>query len=1067
MARIAAAELERLKASVPMADLVAADGLKLVRQGGDLAGLCPFHDDREPSLKVTPGKNLWHCFGCGAGGGPVDWVMKRRGVSFRHAVELLRERPGGRVPDGVAPDGPAEIPGSSLAAAAPAAPARLASPVSLDEDDAAALGRVVDYYHACLKRSPAALAYLEKRGIADPAAIDTFRLGFADRTLGLRLPDKRRREGAELRSRLERVGLYRASGHEHFCGSLVVPILDEVGAVAEIYGRKITEGLRAGTPLHLYLPGPHRGVWNLPGIAGAASATGAPDGEVILCEALIDALTFWCAGYRNVTASYGADGFTDAHLAAFQAHGVRRVLIAYDRDAAGDRGAASVAERLAAAGIASGRVEFPHGLDANAYALKVTPAAQSLGVLLRRAGAVCVAAVPDSAPETISGASEAAAKEEGPVASDDSPASLLAAASSAAPPAEGPPGADLAPTTPDQPAPSVAVRPPPEIEANGGEATLRFGERRWRVRGLDRAAGGETLKLNLMVACGDASGAGAAFHVDTLDLYSARARAGFIEAASAELDVPAAVVKADLGRVLLAVEQLLDARAAPAAEPEAPPEPSMTPAEREAALAFLRSPDLLERIAADFEACGLVGEATNKLVGYLACVSRKLAAPLAVLVQSSSAAGKSSLMDAVLAFVPEAERVRYSAMTGQALFYMGGRDLRHRVLALCEEEGASRAAYALKLLQSDGSLTIASTGKDPATGALVTQDYRVEGPVMLFLTTTAIELDEELLNRCLVLSVDEGRAQTEAIHKLQRQRRTLDGLLARQARGEILALHRNAQTLLAPLAVVNPYADRLTFLSDRTRARRDHEKYLTLIDAIALLHQHQRVIHQAGGRRADGTDLAYVEVTVADIAAANRLAHEVLGRSLDALPPQSRRLLGLIGDWVAARSRNEAIKPAEVRFTRRELREATGWGDTQLKIHLSRLAELEHLLVHRAERGQGFVYELLYDGPVGDGPTAAPHLSGLIDPAALAEGYDARRSGSDAARSPVGRAVVGGLSVPGRGEKAAKEEAGSGTYGEAPAKSPESLFPAKAKLNGSHMPAPAIASSLAAAPAAH
>ncbi len=384
MARIAAAELDRLKASVSMAELVASDGVALSRSGADLAGLCPFHDDREPSLKVTPGKNLWHCFGYGAGGGPVDWVMKRRGVSFRHAVELLREIAG--------TPGPAETLASSLAAAAPAAPARLASPVSLDEDDAAVLGRVVDYYHACLKRSPAALAYLEKRGIADPAAIDAFKLGFSDRTLGLRLPDKRKREGAELRSRLERVGLYRASGHEHFCGSLVVPILDEAGAVAEVYGRKITEGLRAGTPLHLYLPGPHRGVWNLPGIAGAASATGAPDGEVILCEALLDALTFWCAGYRNVTASYGADGFTDAHLAAFQAHGVRRVLIAYDRDAAGDRGAMAVAERLASAGIASGRVEFPHGLDANAYALKVTPAAKSLGVLLRRAGAMCVAA---------------------------------------------------------------------------------------------------------------------------------------------------------------------------------------------------------------------------------------------------------------------------------------------------------------------------------------------------------------------------------------------------------------------------------------------------------------------------------------------------------------------------------------------------------------------------------------------------------------------------------------------------------------------------------------------------
>lgn len=94
MARIDAAELDRLKASVPVAGLAEAGGVALARRGADLVGLCPFHDDATPSLVVTPGKNLWHCFGCGAGGGPLDWVMRRQGVSFRHAVELLREGEG-------------------------------------------------------------------------------------------------------------------------------------------------------------------------------------------------------------------------------------------------------------------------------------------------------------------------------------------------------------------------------------------------------------------------------------------------------------------------------------------------------------------------------------------------------------------------------------------------------------------------------------------------------------------------------------------------------------------------------------------------------------------------------------------------------------------------------------------------------------------------------------------------------------------------------------------------------------------------------------------------------------
>ena len=203
---------------------------------------------------------------------------------------------------------------------------------------------------------------------------------------------------------------------------------------------------------------------------------------------------------------------------------------------------------------------------------------------------------------------------------------------------------------------------------------------------------------------------------------------------------------------------------------DAPPEEAlMTAEEQAAAMELLRDPRLIERVLADFDLCGVVGEETNKKVSYLAAVSRLLSKPLAVVVQSSSAAGKSSLMEAVLSFMPEEQREEYSAMTGQALYYMGQKNLKHKILAVAEEEGASRAAYALKLLQSEGKLKIASTGKDPVNGKMVTHEYLVEGPVMIFLTTTAQDVDEELLNRCLVLTVNEEQEQTRAIHRKQRE----------------------------------------------------------------------------------------------------------------------------------------------------------------------------------------------------------------------------------------------------------------------------------------------------------
>ena len=955
MARIPEAEIEPLKRSVDLVALVRGSGVELRRSGGNWLGLCPWHaDGAEPSLSVTQEKGLWHCFGCGLGGSAIDWVMKRDGVGFRRAFLHLKG------------EAPLVVPPSRRRAALPEAEADPAA-------DAALLVEVVAHYRRRLLESPAALAYLESRGLMHPELVERFHLGYADRTLCYWLDE--RPDRAEARARLTRLGVLRASGHEHLAGSLVVPVFDAAGGVAELYGRKIGERLRKGTPDHLYLPGPHRGVWNRAGLMGQR--------EVILCEAALDALSFWVAGLRNVTWSFGVNGFTAEMLSCFRELGVGRVLIAYDADEAGDRAATALAPLLSGAGIEAARVHFPRGLDANAYALAAPPASRSLAVLLEQA-------VPLEKP-----AERQAAKE----GSDLPPLAALPSAAAVMEPAR----------TPAPPGPVAAVTA--AADGSGEEVCLSFGERSYRVRGLARNPTPDSLKINLLVRRGDA------LHVDTLDLYQARQRSAFALAAARELGCKEEVIRKELGSVLLKLEELQAERRSGAPPPEAAA-PAMSEEEKSAALALLRSPDLLGQILADFDACGVVGEETNKLVGYLAATSRKLERPLAIIVQSASAAGKTSLMDAVLAFVPEEERIQYSALTGQSLFYMEGMDLKHKVLAVAEEEGAEKASYALKLLQSEGELRIASTGKDPQSGRLVTHEYRVEGPTMIFLTTTAVEVDEELLNRALVLTVDETPEQTRAIHRVQRERRTLSGLLARAERDDVLRLHRNAQRLLRPLAVVNPYAPSLTFLDSRTRTRRDHEKYLTLIDAIALLHQHQREVKriEKGGRGVE-----YVEATLEDIEQANRLADAVLGRSLDELPPQTRRFLEALHAWVRAQpppaEDGATGEPVPVRFTAREVREALGTGATQTKLHLSRLLELEYLLATRSAHGQ-MVYALLYDG---EGTDGRAFLVGLMDVARLQGTCDAQRpapgverSAAKAERSGSGRPLAGGRPAGGR-----------------------------------------------------
>ena len=907
MARFTDSQLNSLKKDISLYRLIESQGYQIKPEGKDHVMCCPFHDDATPSLKISTDKNVFNCFGCGASGTVIDWMMKTQNVSFRHACETLMHD-AGMIIENNAP----------------------VSPLTSSSDKQTILNQSINYYHEVLKQSPEALEYLKSRGLNNPELIDTFKLGYANRTLGYKLPPKTRKDGIVIRKKLQAVGILRSSGHEHFNGSIVVPVVED-NNVLEVYGRKIRNNLRKGTPKHLYLPGQHNGVFNAEGLKH--------NEEVILCESLIDALTFWNHGFKNVTTSYGTAGFTDDILQAFKDNKIKRVLIAYDRDSAGNKAAEELAKKLNENNIDAYRILFPKNMDANEYALNVTPAEKSLSLVIRKAEWIsngkAEPAIQRTDNRTQMTETKKLVKEEN-LSSLASPKHI--------------------------PEPSASVIPEAgstvDAEITEHEITIKLGSRNYRIRGLTKNMSYEQLKVNIHIRIADAKG-GENYYIDTFDLYHAKARSSYIKQASIELAVEQSTIKKDIGKILVKLEELQEQQIKSALEPQEQPAPTLTESEYTQAMELLKSPNLLERITQDLTACGIIGENTNKLTAYLGCVSRKLDKPLAIIIQSTSAAGKSTLMDAVIEMMPETEKVQYSAMTGQSLFYMGETSLQNKILAISEEEGAQNASYALKLLQSEGKITIASTGKDEASGNMETKEYSVQGPVMLFMTTTASDIDEELINRCLVLSVNESRAQTQAIHSIQRDQRTLEGLLKKQSKNKLIEVHQNAQQLIQPLAIVNPFANELTFISDKTRTRRDHMKYLGLIDAITLIHQHQRTIKTINH---NGETLSYIEVEKSDITMANKLAHEVLGRSLDELPPQTRNLLKIIHTMVEIQCKKEDMDYGDYRFTRREVRDYSKWTDPQVKKHISRLQDMEYLLVHRGGRGQSFVYELLYQG---------------------------------------------------------------------------------------------------------
>ena len=500
------------------------------------------------------------------------------------------------------------------------------------------------------------------------------------------------------------------------------------------------------------------------------------------------------------------------------------------------------------------------------------------------------------------------------------------------------------------------LEPEPEVEpvsdgvvAENGEIRFSFADRRYRVRGLEIDESWSSLKVNLRIDAGDRC------HVDLVDFYSFKQRRKFVEDAAAETGEDDTTIKSDLGRILMRLEELREnlAEGTEGVENGA----GMSEEERCEAMELLTDPNLLDRIVEDFRTCGLVGEDANALFGYVAAVSRKLDDPISVIIQSSSSAGKSALMEAIVEFIPPEERMHLTAMTAQSLYYVGRDALKHKTVSISESEGMQRADYALKLLQSEKRLSIASTGRDSKTGRLTTQHYEVEGPVQTIVTTTAGEIDEELQNRSVVLTVGEGREQTRAIQCNQRRGHTLEGILSGMQRDATIRRHRNAQRLLRSIMVVNPFAAQLTFDDSRVRHRRDHAKYLNLIRTITFLHQHRR---RALSLRRNDETIEYLETTEEDVRAANELMAAVLANSVDELTPPTRKLLDMVRELAERIAEESDLPIADVRMTRRRIREFSGWNDTRLRKHLGRLAAMEYLLVHR--RGKRFVeYEILPD----------------------------------------------------------------------------------------------------------
>ena len=284
-------EKDQIKKGIDIVSLFEYFGTHLEKKGKSHTGLCPFHDDKNPSLSVDREKGLYNCFGCGESGDVFDLVKGMKGFSFTESLSFLKEYSGNgsikktvravEVDTSRKAESKPLLKKSALAVTAgekkkaqlvPETSGEI-KPAESDKNDlpGITLDIVSDHYKKSLLKHPEALSYLKGRGFADFKLYERLGLGFADGSLLSMVSDKQKEE-------LKASGILNKKGSEHFAGCITVPFFDEAGRVVSFYGRAINNSKKIK---HLYSPGNHKGLVN-------RKAAGVYREEIILTESVID-----------------------------------------------------------------------------------------------------------------------------------------------------------------------------------------------------------------------------------------------------------------------------------------------------------------------------------------------------------------------------------------------------------------------------------------------------------------------------------------------------------------------------------------------------------------------------------------------------------------------------------------------------------------------------------------------------------------------------------------------------------------------------------------------------------
>ena len=370
----------------------------------------------------------------------------------------------------------------------------------------------------------------------------------------------------------------------------------------------------------------------------------------------------------------------------------------------------------------------------------------------------------------------------------------------------------------------------------------------------------------------------------------------------------------------------------------------LTEAERQKAIKFLKSKNLLKRTNQAIGKSGVVGEENNRLLMYLVFTSRLREQPLHIVSLGGSGTGKTYLQEKVAELIPDDQKLEITAISENALYYFDRKELKNKLVLIEDLNGANddKVLFAIRELQSKRRISKTIPIKD-SKGNLKTITLQVEGPISLAGTTTRERLYEDNANRSLLIYLDGSKDHKEKIMAYQRQ--VSAGKINKQQEEQMRQFMQDVQSVLRPIKVINPFAEMLALPQSVFKPLRTNSHYLHFIETVTFYHQWQRSV-----RTDSQSGEQYIETTIEDIEAANELLKDVLLAKSDELTKACRKFLELIRVYLKSEKRDS--------FYSGDLRVKYRIAPATLGRYLKSLRKYGYIKAVSGSKSKGYEYEL-------------------------------------------------------------------------------------------------------------